>query len=120
MTSSSVASAQPVTAADLRGVEEFAGLSNEELQWIATRCELLVLEPGDALFEAGETAEWMYICIEGVLQLRRDNQPAEAPIFTTRAGEITGTIPFSRMVTYPVTARATVHTRIARFPKTGF
>jgi signal transduction histidine kinase len=120
MSSVSVASAQPVVSADLRGIEEFAGLSDEDLGWIASRCELIVLAPGDALFEGGETAEWMYLVIEGVLQLRRDNHPTEPPLFTTRAGEITGTIPFSRMVTYPVTARATVPTRVARFPKSGF
>ena len=117
---SSPASAQAVNAADLRGVDEFAGLSDEELEWIAQRCELIVLEPGDVLFEAGQKAEWMYICLEGVLQLRRETPAAGAPLFTTRRGDITGTIPFSRMVTFPVTARATAPTRIARYPKSGF
>ena len=120
MTSVPAPSTLPVTADDLRGIEAFAGLSDEELEWIGSRCELIILEPGDVLFEPGGTAEWMYLCIEGVMQLRRENHPTEAPLFTVRAGDITGTIPFSRMVTYPVTARATTRTRIARYPKSGF
>jgi signal transduction histidine kinase len=120
MTSTPAVSAQPVTATDLRDVETFAGLSDEELDWIARRCELVVLEPGDTLFEPGASADCMFIIIEGVLQLRRENHASDTPLFTVRAGEITGTIPFSRMVTYPVVARAVVRTRIGRFPKSGF
>ena len=93
---------------------------DEELDWIASRCELIQLEPGAVLFEPGTKAEWMYLCIDGVLQLRRENHATEAPLFTVRSGDITGMIPFSRMVEYPVTARASTATRIARFPKSAF
>ena len=120
MTQPPAAPAHAVPAADLRRFEVFAGLTDEELGWIADRCELIRLDQGGVLFEAGTKAEWMYLCIDGVLQLRRENQSAEVPMFTVRAGEITGTIPFSRMVEYPVTARATTDARIARFPKSAF
>ena len=120
MSSPSIAPAQAVTAADLRRFEIFAGLTDEELGWIASRCEMVTLAPGDLLFDPATPAEWMYFCIEGVLQLRRENHGTEPPLFTIRKGEITGMIPFSRMVAYPVTARASTPGRIARFPKSAF
>ena len=120
MSSPPAVSALSVTAADLRNIETFEDLTDEERAWIAGRCELIVLEPGDLLFQPGAPADWMFLCIEGVLHLRRDNHSVEPPIFSVRENEITGIIPFSRMVTYPLICRATTRARVARFHKAGF
>ena len=120
MSSPPAVSALPVTAADLRNIETFEDLTDEERDWIASRCELIVLEPGDLLFEPGAPADWMFLCIEGVLHLRREILSVEPPQFIVRSNEVTGIIPFSRMVTYPLNCRASTRSRVARFHKSGF
>jgi signal transduction histidine kinase len=120
MPTRSTAPGQPVTGSDLQGIETLEGLGVAERDWIASQCELVVLEPGEMLFEPGAPADSMFLCIEGVMHLRRELHANEPPLFSVRAGEITGTIPFSRMVSYPLVARAATRVRVARFPKSAF
>src|SRR5215211_4540290 len=94
----------PVTPDDLRRIPIFADLSDEDLAWMASRCDLVELEPGDTLFVAGTPADWMLISLEGVLEARRSS--ADAAPFVMHAGEVSGMIPFSRMTVYPSVARA--------------
>jgi signal transduction histidine kinase len=62
----------------------------------------------------------MYVGLEGVLQARREHLGPNAPVFVLRAGDIGGTIPFSRMVEWTGTGRAVTRARLARFPKARF
>ena len=114
------AAAPHATAAQLRTVEVFADLSDEELSWIADRAERIELEPGELLFSPGDPAEWMFIALDGVLQARREQLGANAPAFVLRAGDIGGTIPFSRMKQFNATGRAVTRAVVARFPKALF
>jgi len=107
-------------ADDLRVIRIFAGLSFEDLQWIADRCELLVLGAGELVFTPGDPADWMLLLLEGTVQAKRDNVPAGAPTFIARAGDVAGVIPYSRMVSFAGTARAVTQARVARFPKSRF
>jgi signal transduction histidine kinase len=109
-----------VTADALRRAPVFADLGESELAWIAARCELLVLAPGDALFRPGQAAEWMFVALDGTLRAQRESLGPGAPAFVFRAGEIAGTIPFSRMTTFAGTGRAVTAARVARFPKARF
>jgi signal transduction histidine kinase len=104
----------------LRVVSMFADLDDADLAWIAERLEVIDLEPGDVLFRAGDAADWMLIPLSGTLQLRRENLGPNAPLFTFRAGDVSGVIPFSRMTHATGTGRAITRARIARFPKRLF
>ena len=112
--------AAPVPVSPLRSVSIFADLSDDDLAWIAAQSELVELEPGELLFAFGDRAEWMFIGLEGVVQARREQLGAGAPPFVFRAGDVTGTIPFSRMKEFSGTGRATTRARVARFPKWKF
>ncbi|HWZ60807.1 MAG TPA: ATP-binding protein [Gemmatimonadaceae bacterium] len=105
---------------ELRRVEIFRDLSDDDLTWIAERCEEIVLEAGDVFIHAGDKAEWMYIGLEGAWQIKRDNAPSDAMAYTFYAGDVSGLIPFSRMTTIPGTGRALVASRVARFPSALF
>src|SRR5437867_6142018 len=109
-----------VNPADLRKVAMFADLADDELAWIAAHAERVDLQPGELLFSPGDPATWMYIALEGMLQARRDQLGPGAPVFVVRAGDIGGTIPFSRMTTFNATGRAVTRAVVARFPKALF
>jgi len=106
--------------AELGRVPLFADLDADAVAWIAAQAELLELEPGAVLFHPGERAEWMFVNLEGTLQAQRDRLGPGAPAFVFRAGEVAGTIPFSRMTTFAGTGRAVTRARVARFPKSRF
>jgi signal transduction histidine kinase len=105
---------------ELRRVEIFRDLSDDDLQWIADRCEELVLEAGEVFIHMGAKADWMFIGLDGAWQFRRDTTVTDAPTYTFYAGDISGKIPFSRMTVSPGSGRALVASRLARFPAASF
>jgi CRP-like cAMP-binding protein len=105
---------------ELRRVEIFRDLSDDDLQWIVERCEEVVLEAGEVFIHAGQKAEWMFIGLEGAWQVKRENAGTETLAYTFYAGDIAGLIPFSRMTTVPGTGRALVASRLARYPAALF
>src|SRR5919199_613012 len=109
-----------VPPAALRVVPMFADLSDDDLAWIAAEAELVELEPREVLFTPGEPAEWMFIGLEGVVQARREQLGPSAPALVFRAGDVGGTLPFSRMTEWAATGRAVTPARVARFPKARF
>ena len=106
--------------AALRVVHLFANLADDDLAWIAAHSERLTLDPGGVFMHAGDPAAWMYLALDGVLQLRREQFGANSPSFIIRAGDITGAIPFSRMTVFTGTGRAVTHATVARFPRPLF
>ena len=108
---------EAVDPAALRVVSMLADLADEELAWIAARCERLDLEPGMVFFTPGEPAEWMFFVLDGVVQVRREQLGPNAPPLVQRSGDISGTIPFSRMAFFFGTARAVTRAVVARYPR---
>ena len=104
---------------ELRKIAVFADLKDEELGWLASHAEQIVLEAGDTYIREGDPAEYMAIFLEGEAESKAVGRP-DGPIFTARAGQVTGMLPFSRMTHYPATSRALVRTRIARIHSRNF
>jgi CRP-like cAMP-binding protein len=104
----------------LRPIEIFSDLREEQLQWFATSSEERTLSPGDALLHEGDSADALFVLLEGEIRGRRENGGANAPGFSARAGEVIGMLPFSRMTRFPMTARATVPTWLLRLHKDHF
>jgi signal transduction histidine kinase len=97
-----------------------ADLSPEDLGWIAEHSDRVTLEPGEIFIRPGERAESMFIGLEGTLQARQEQLGPGAPVFVFRAGDIGGTIPFSRMTTFSAVGRAVTRAVIVRFPRSLF
>src|SRR5215212_2800650 len=108
----------PVTPDELRRIRIFADLSGDDLAWLAERCDVVELEPGERLFERGTPADWMLMTLEGTLEARRSSADVVPFVFT--AGDVSGLVPFSRMTVYPSVACALVHSRVARMHKREF
>src|SRR4051812_1778023 len=104
----------------LRRIEMFADLRPDELAWIASHSERVVLAPGELLLLSGQPAEWMFIGIEGTIEVRREQLGSSVPAYVFRGGDIAGVIPYSRMKVFVGNGRAATHAVVARFPRTLF
>jgi signal transduction histidine kinase len=105
---------------EFRNIPIFADLSEEELGWLADHSEIATAETGEIVIRESDPADSMIIYLEGETDGRRESAGPDAPVYTARAGMVTGMLPFSRMTHYTITARAVTPLRVARIPKTFF
>ena len=82
----------------LRRVTALHGLTDSELEWIATHAEEGFFPAGTVIFREGDPATKMSILLRGEAHVRRSQ--GGLPLFVGRAGQITGVLPFSRMKTH--------------------
>jgi signal transduction histidine kinase len=87
-------------------VKSFSELSLEDLNWFLDRAELIRLQPGEYVVKEGDRAERMFVILEGEMRARKEAAGTDSFVFSTRAGDVTGILPFSRMTHYSVTGRA--------------
>src|ERR1700719_1263409 len=92
--------------ADLRKVPAFAGLASEDLEWFIGRAEERWAKPGDPVSTEGAPADTMLVLLEGEMRGRREADGPDAQQYTVAAPSVSGFLPFSRMKTIPMTARA--------------
>jgi len=105
---------------EFRAIPIFADLSDDELGWLADHAEVATAEAGEVVIRENEPADSMVIYLEGETDGRRESAGPDAPVYTARAGMVTGMLPFSRMTNYTITARAVTHLRVARIAKSLF
>jgi signal transduction histidine kinase len=101
--------------AELKRVPAFADLPEEQIGWFIDQAEELRFKAGDALINAGDPADAMFVLLEGQLQARGEIG-GETFIIVVDAGQVTGRLPFSRMKTFTFGARALTDCRILRYP----
>src|SRR5215471_7074175 len=108
-----------VQASELRRVPVFADLPDDQLSWFISQAEELTLKPDDAYSHQGDPADAMFVILEGQLQARGE---LAGDLFTvsTKGGDVTGALPFSRMKQFPLTGRAITASRVLQFPATLF
>src|ERR1700736_5479452 len=92
--------------ADLRKVSAFADLASEDLEWFIGRAEELWAKPGDPVSTEGAPADTMLVLLEGEMRGRREADGPDGQAYTVTAPAVSGFLPFSRMKTIPMTARA--------------
>ena len=105
---------------EFRNIPIFADLTEDELGWLADHSEIATAEAGELIIHENDPADSMIIYLEGESDGRRESAGPDAPVYTARAGMVTGMLPFSRMTHYTITMRAVTPLRIARIPKTLF
>ncbi len=106
--------------ADLRKVAAFADQPQDDLEWFVSQCEEVRTPVGEITVKEGSPAERMFVILEGELRARRENGPGDGPVYSARAGDVTGVLPFSRMKAYSVTVRAVLPLRTLAFPTGKF
>jgi len=101
-------------ANELKGIDAFVGLSDEDLEWFAEHADEFRFAPGEILTHEGEHAEFMIVVLEGEFIARQEAAGPDSPVFNLKAGAVTGLLPYSRMKQSIVTSRAVTPLRILR------
>jgi len=119
--------AVPIAETDIpRLVEEikkapvFSDLPEDFLYWFVSNCKEAHFAPGDFVFKEGSPAQYMLVFLEGRVYSRRESEGANGPVFIGKKGDVTGTLPFSRMTQITVTGRAEEPTHLLLFPSSLF
>jgi signal transduction histidine kinase len=89
----------PELMAALEKVAPLQGLPAEDREWLARHGLEVRAKAGDILFEEGAPAEELLLILKGELHVRR-TRGGPMTLFIGRSGQMTGLLPFSRMVSY--------------------
>jgi signal transduction histidine kinase len=108
-----------VDKSELRRVQEFADLPDDQLDWFLSQSQEMNLKAGDVYSREGDPADAMFVILEGHLQ-GRGELGGETFVFDLEPGDVTGVLPFSRMKQFTVSGRAITNGRALRFPASMF
>jgi signal transduction histidine kinase len=97
---------------DLRKIEVFTDLPQDQLEWFAEHCEERHFQPGEIMGREGEPLDHLVVILEGEMLMQRGSG-TDGFVFRVFAGQVTGLLPYSRLTHYGGTSRAVVFTRIA-------
>jgi CRP-like cAMP-binding protein len=103
-----------VDKSQLRRVQEFADLPDDQLDWFLSQARELNLKAGDVYARQGDPADAMFVILEGHLQ-GRGELGGETFVFDLEPGDVTGVLPFSRMKQFTVSGRAITDSHALRF-----
>ena len=107
------------TQTELLKIPTFAELPADQLEWFLAQTQEVQVKAGEVYARQGDPADWMFVLLEGQFQWRGEIA-GETIIFASKAGDVTGALPFSRMKQSPVTGRAITDGRILKFPAALF
>jgi signal transduction histidine kinase len=108
-----------VDRSELLHVPAFANLPEDQIDWFLSHAEELHFKAGDSSFHQGDPADAMFVVLEGQIQVRGE-LGGESVVLTSKPGDVTGVLPFSRMKQFPLDARAATDAKILRFPSSLF
>ncbi|MBZ5569043.1 MAG: cyclic nucleotide-binding domain-containing protein [Acidobacteriia bacterium] len=108
-----------IEKSELLRVPAFADLPEDQIAWFLSQSQEMQVHAGEVYLRQGDSADAMYVILEGETQLRGEFG-GETVVLSNKSGDVTGTLPFSRMKQLAVTARAVTDSRILRFPASLF
>jgi signal transduction histidine kinase len=93
----------PVTdlVARLAEHETLGAAPREELEWLAAHGVLRHLEPGDLMVGTGAVVDGLYILLTGYVAIFIDRGAGRHKVMDWRAGDVTGVLPYSRLLNSP-------------------
>lgn len=107
-----------LSTADLRKVPALADLLEAELQWLIDHGKEQRFQAGQVVVRDGDPPDWMLILLEGHLEFRwADSNDA---LYDTKAGDIVGALPYSRMQKYNGTGWARADLRCLAIHRQDF
>jgi signal transduction histidine kinase len=104
---------------ELLRVPTFADLPEDQIAWFLSQSQEVHLKAGDTYVRQGDPADAMFVVLEGQFQWRGEFA-GETVVFSSKPGDVTGVLPFSRMTHFVVTGRAVSDGRILKFPASQF
>lgn len=106
-----------IGAKDLRAIEVFADVPEEQLQWMIDRSQHYELPEGELMTRPGEPLSGTHVIVSGRVELYRVQNNTKHIIAQLGPGTVTGMLPFSRGkigIAYGVCLEAT---QFMTFPK---
>jgi signal transduction histidine kinase len=97
---------------ELRIVEEFGDLPDDELLWLANHVLEKTFNAGELISKEGDPANDFIILVDGLLQYRRDSDTQDNRVWDMEPGEVGGKLPYSRLTHYTGTLRAAKTSRL--------
>ncbi len=107
-------------ASELKALDAFQGISDENLEWLAEHSEEVLFSPGELIGKEGEPAEFMIVVLEGEFTGRQESAGPDGPVFHIKSGAVTGLLPYSRMKQSKITSRADTNLRILKLHSRHF
>lgn len=92
----------------LKGLEPLEKVPDEQLTWLIDHSEVRTIEKQQDAFSPGESADHLFIVLEGKLNIKLQREGGVRQLGELVAGDISGVLPYSRMTT--TAARATAIT----------
>lgn len=109
-----------ISVADLSKIDTFENIPEEQLQWLIEHSEVVELPDGGEFFKKGDPVDHAHFVLEGKLSIRVEQSGQFREAGQVNKGEITGTLPFSRIVTATAFGTAFKNTIILSFPRACF
>lgn len=94
-----------------------AGAPPGELAWLAARGHLLKLEAGAVLTTKGKPVLGLFIVLSGHLSIHIDRGAGPNKAMEWRGGDVTGILPYSRLVTPPGDTKAEEPSEVFTIPR---
>jgi signal transduction histidine kinase len=94
---------------DLRKIEIFSDLAEEDLAWLVEKFQEVHLRPGEVFIQEGDPADRLFVILEGEIRFQTSGGP-DSPVYRVTAGQVTGLLPYSRMTQFRGTGRAVLPT----------
>jgi len=107
------------TAEDLRKIPAFSELPDDQINWFLSHAEEAVLHSGEVFVRQGDSADWMFVLLEGQFQWRGEFG-GDTVVLPASGGDVSGVFPFSRMKQFTVTGRTITNGRLLKFPSSSF
>src|SRR5215475_4243886 len=107
------------TPSELLRFPAFADLPEDQIVWFLGQSQEVKVKAGEIYARQGDPPEAMFVLLEGEFEWRGDFN-GEIVVIPGKVGDVTGTLPFSRMKELRVTGRALQEARILRFPASQF
>jgi signal transduction histidine kinase len=120
MTSSTKEDSIKRLAAEIKTVEVFRDLSDDDLEWFVEQSSEATYSPGEVMMAEGQPAQFMFVVLQGEFTGRIESAGADGPVFRVKSGSVTGLLPYSRMKVMTVTTRADTDVRLLKFPSQMF
>jgi len=120
MTENAVRTSPQELVAQVRKIQVFSDLPQEDMLWFVSQCKEHRAAVGDVIMREGDSADSMMILLEGEMRARSERGDPDGPVFTVRGGEVTGLLPFSRLKILSVTGRAVLPMHYLMFAASHF
>lgn len=89
----------------------------EELEWLATHGTFRMLNPGDVLSTKGEPVSGLFVILSGHISIYVDRGGGRNKLLEWRGGDISGMLPYSRLLRPPGNSLAEEPSEILSIPR---